>query len=33
MSLRVLVADLAGNTTVYALDELLPHSFDASKLP
>ncbi len=31
--LRVIVADLAGHTTVYALSELLPHSFDASKLP
>jgi cytidine deaminase len=32
-SLRVIVADLAGHTTVYALGDLLPHSFDASKLP
>src|SRR5512143_1347538 len=31
--LRVIVSDLAGHTTVYALGDLLPHSFDASKLP
>ncbi|MBI5877109.1 MAG: cytidine deaminase [Chloroflexi bacterium] len=31
--LRIIVADLDGHATVYALSELLPHSFDASKLP
>jgi len=30
--LRVIVSDLSGNATTYTMLDLLPHSFDASKL-